>query len=184
MNWKKNLLFVGLIALAMITRFLPHAPNFTAVGAVAIFGGFIFSSNWKAFLVPLLALFISDLLINNFLYTGLYEGFVFFTEGFYYIYAALLLSAVLGRYATSGFKPLPLLGAGIGSALLFYLITNFGVWMQSPMYTKDLSGLMTSYTLALPFLLNQVMGTLLYGGILFGAAYYILHAKSAKTVNA
>ncbi|MDZ7849167.1 MAG: DUF6580 family putative transport protein [Owenweeksia sp.] len=118
-------------------------------------------------------MFFSDLLINNIIYAGMSEGFTFFTEGFYYIYAAIILSVLIGKYATNGFKILPLAAAGIGSTLLFFLVTNFGVWYASPLYAPNFSGLMASYTAALPFLINQLLGTAVYGTVLFGAAYYI-----------
>ncbi len=186
MKSNKSLLFIGLIAAAMATRFLPHAPNFTAVGAAAIFGGFVFSNNFKAFLVPLAAMFLSDLLLNNLVYGKYYEGFVLFSSGYapLLIYAALLVSVLFGKYFTKGFKALPLLGAGLASALVFYLFTNLGSWIYDPMYTKDLTGLMASYAAGLPFLLNQAGSNLLYGAVLFGAAYWVMGRQRTAVVNA
>lgn len=186
MKLNKNLLFIALIAAAMLTRFLPHAPNFTAVGAAAIFGGFAFKNNFKAFLVPLLAMFLSDLVLNNLVYGEYYEGFVFFSSGFapLLIYAALFISVLFGKYFTNGFKALPLLGAGLASALVFYLLTNFGAWLFDPMYTKDFTGLMASYLAGLPFLANQAAGTVVYGAVIFGAAYIAVGSKRTSAVNA
>ncbi len=173
---------MGLIGLAIATRFLPHPPNFTAVGAAALFGGFIFKKSWKAFLIPVIALFLSDLVLNNLVFAEFYSGFVWFTPGFAFIYGAMLIGVVFGRYFTNGFKIAPLLGAGIGSAVLFYLITNFGAWLGNPLYAQDFGGLMFSYEMGLPFLANQVLGTLCYGGVLFGAAYLVMK-PSEKTVE-
>lgn len=167
----KTLLFIGLILAAISTRFIPHYPNFTAMGAAALFGGVVFKDNVKAFLVPLVALFLSDLVLNNVVYAEFNEGFTLFTQGFYWIYAAFILTVLLGRYGANGFKILPLAVTGVASALLFYIITNFGAWLGNPLYPQNFSGLMTSYAAGLPFLANQVAGTFMYGAIMFGAAY-------------
>lgn len=169
MKNQKYLLLIALVVLAMLTRLIPHWPNFTAVGAVALLAGAKFRSGFLAYLVPLLALFLSDLVINNIIYAQFYEGFVFFTEGFYYLYAAFALSVWLGRKSLSRFKVGQFIMAGGASGLIFYLISNFGVWLGSPLYAQNFGGLITSYLAGLPFLLNQVLGTLLYGAILFGA---------------
>lgn len=180
----KALLLIGLIAAAIATRFIPHAPNFTAVGAAAIFGGVMFRSSIKAFLIPVAALFLSDLLLNNVIYAEFNEGFTLFTQGFYWIYGAFLISVVIGRLAVDQWKVLPLLMAGIGSSVVFYLFTNFGAWMGNPLYTQNFAGLMTSYMAGLPFLLNQVLGTVVYGAIMFGAAYLAIGSLRTATVNA
>ncbi len=180
----KTLLLIGLIAAAISTRFIPHYPNFTAVGAAALFGGVVFKDSFKAFLIPLLALFLSDLLLNNIVYAEFNEGFTLFTEGFYWIYGAFIITVILGRYATNGFKVLPLLATGIASSLIFYLLTNFGSWLGNPLYPQNAGGLITSYVAGLPFLANQVVGTIVYGAVIFGAAYAVTTSKSASAVNA
>ena len=84
-------LAVLMILIAALTRLIPHYPNFTAVGAVALFGG-AYLSRRLAFIVPFLALFLSDLFLNNLIYAKqfpeLFEGFVLFTPGGWAIYAA------------------------------------------------------------------------------------------------
>lgn len=176
----KIFIAIGLIAAAIATRFIPHAPNFTAVGAAALFGGVIFKNTWKAFLIPLLALFLSDLILNNFVYAEFNNGFTLLSPGFYYIYGAFVLTVLIGRSLQSSFKVLPLAIAGVGSALVFYLITNFGSWLGNPLYPQNLVGLMESYAAGLPFLANQVLGTLSYGAIMFGAAWFALRPGSAS----
>lgn len=169
----RTALFLGLIAIAMITRILPHAPNFTAVGAAAIFGGMMFKDNWKAFMAPLIAMFISDLFINNVIYAQYSEGFTLFTGGFAFIYGAIFLSSLLARASmkNSSKKGLAIAGSALGSAGIFFLLTNFGAWFANPMYAQNFAGLIQSYVAGLPFLLNSVASTLLYSAVLFGAAY-------------
>ncbi len=180
----KTLLLIGLIVAAIATRFIPHAPNFTAVGAAALFGGVVFKNNLRAFLIPITALFISDLVLNNVVYSEYNEGFTVFTQGFAWIYGAFILTVFIGRFAINQFKALPLLFAGVGSAVLFYLLTNFGAWLGNPLYTQNFAGLMTSYAAGLPFLLNQIAGTVIYGAVMFGAAYTVLGQRRTAKVHA
>lgn len=172
---KKNArtaIFLGLIGIAMVTRIIPHAPNFTAVGAAAIFGGYMFKENWKAFLAPLLAMFLSDLFINNIIYAQFSDGFMWFTGGFVFIYGAIALSTLLARLnKSSNNRILNIATSAVGSAIIFYLLTNLGVWLSNPMYAPNFAGLMQSYAAGLPFLLNSVTSTLLYSAVMFGAVY-------------
>ncbi len=178
-------LFFSLIVIAMFSRLIPHAPNFTAVGAAAIFGGYIFKDSFKAFLAPLVAMFLSDLFINNVIYAEYQAGFSFFSEGVIFIYGAIVLSALLGRAAVSdNHKALKIAGAGVSSALLFYLITNFGAWLGNPMYAQNLGGLLQSYVAGLPFLANTAASTLLFSAVLFGAAYLAAPKRSLALVRA
>jgi len=168
----RTAIFLGLIGVAMITRILPHAPNFTAVGAAAIFGGYMFKESWKAFLAPLLAMFISDLFINNVIYAQFTDGFMWFTGGFAFIYGAIALSTLLARTNKYGDnRLLNIASSAVGSAVIFYLLTNLGVWLGSPMYAPNFLGLMQSYAAGLPFLLNSLTSTLLYSAVMFGAVY-------------
>lgn len=176
--------FVSLIVLAMATRFIPHAPNFTAVGAAALFGGFALAKRWQAFVVPVLIMFLSDLLINNVVYAAYYDTFQWVSPGFGYIYGAFILTVLLGNLQSGKFKVLNLLGAGITSALLFYVITNFGVWQSGLLYPKTMDGLLACYAAALPFLANSLISTLVYGTILFGSAYYLFGLSKSKEVYA
>ncbi len=176
--------FITLIVLAMITRLIPHAPNFTAVGAAAIFGGFAFAKGYRAFLVPLIALFLSDLAINNIVYGAYYDTFQWYTPGFGYMYGAFLLSVLLGRLQRGSFKIVGLISTGVVSTLLFFFITNFGSWLSIPAYPKTAAGLLMACEAGLPFLLNQLGGTLLYGAVLFGAAYFFLGLREKQIVRA
>ena len=184
MKINKRLLFIGLVLMAMLSRVIPHAPNFTAVTAAGLFAGFAFSSQMRALLVPIISLWISDLVINNVVYATYYDGFVFFTEEFYWVYAGLIISVIIGMLGINKLKMKSLLISGLGATVVFYLITNFGVWLGSPTYAQNFGGLIASYIAGLPFLLNQVLGTLFYGAILFGAAYALQSKKETAGINA
>ena len=91
-----NLLSIlALIFLAAFSRIIPHMPNFTPVGAIALFGGAYFTNKYHAFLVPIFSLWISDLIINNFLFS-FYSGFTFFYPGFEWQYSSFLLIKLIG----------------------------------------------------------------------------------------
>lgn len=175
-------LITGLIVLGISTRLFPHWPNFTAIGAVALLGGALYRKGAWAYLIPVFIMFLSDLVINNVVYGGYQEGFRWFTGGFAFIYGAFLITAILGRTYIKSFKAVPILGTGLGSALIFFLLTNLGVWLSGGMYPLTFSGLMMAYGAGLPFLLNMAMANIFYGALLFGAAYYT--APRQKLVQA
>lgn len=178
------LVVTSLITMGIATRFIPHWPNFTAVGAVALFAGATVKRSYLAYLIPMFVLFISDLFMNNLVYQEFSEGFTWFSSGFAFIYGAFLLTTIMGRYSIKGTpKPLPIAGTSIASAVVFFLITNFGVWLSGPLYPKTIGGLISAYEAGIPFLLNMSGANLFYSAVLFGAAYYALPKYETATVK-
>lgn len=137
------LLFVGV---AVLTRWLPHPPNFTAVTAIALFGGAHFTSKKLAFLVPLTAMLISDLILGISLITV-------------FVYGAFIAITLIGLH----FKRISIKSILL-SSIAFFIITNFGVWLIG--YPLNLSGLVECYTLAIPFFRNSILGDLFFSGVL------------------
>ncbi len=158
-----------LILFAALSRLIPHPPNFTAVGAIALFAGAKLTDQRLAFIIPIAALWLSDLLINNTIYASYYNGFVFLTEGFGYIAAGMILIVIIGQLMLRRMTVKRLLFGTVLASLSFFLITNFGVWSgtHSP-YPANFQGLMLCYEAAIPFFRNEFAGTLLYSGVLFG----------------
>jgi len=144
-------------------RLIPHYPNFTPVAAIALFGGAHFSKRWLAFAVPLMALFISDLLLG-------FHGFMV------PVYVSFALVVVLGTLLKDRVRFGNVLGATITGSLLFFLITNFAVWAGSPFYPQNFAGLLSSYTMAIPFFHAGLLGDLFYSGVFFGG-YYLLEKR-------
>ncbi len=143
-----------------------HSPlnNFTPIGAIAMFGGCYFKNRWKALLLPLLTLWISDLFLNYFVY---YHAWRWFYDGFAYTYASFALMVVIGRFIkTVNIRSVLL--AGLSSALLHWIITDFGVWLDGRIYPMDSAGLIACYVAALPYLQNMLIGNLVFGAIMFG----------------
>jgi len=151
---------VVLVVAAAASRLLPHPPNLTSITAVALFGGAYFSARWLAFVVPLLALFASDLVLG--LYPQMAVQYVSFA-------LIICLGLALQRRRT-----LPAIAAAtILSSVTFFVITNFGVWAFNALYPKTAAGLISCYVEAIPFFRNTLLGDLGYTALLsphFGSA--------------
>ena len=148
-------LFFILIGVSL--RIIPHAPNFTPIAAIALFGGVYFSKKIALFL-PVLAMLISDVFI------GFYDLKIMAA-----VYGSFILCTILGFWLKKRKKWQTVAGAAILSSVLFFLITNFAVWAFSPWYAKTFSGIIQSYIMALPFFRNTLLGDLFYVGAFFGA---------------
>jgi hypothetical protein len=162
MNSNKVLSLFALFGVVMIiafTRLIPHPPNLTALGGIAILGGAMYKNGFKALLIPLAALFVSDLVLNNTIYSGYFEGFTLFTEGAIFIYSGFVGMALVGRFLLQKWSIGNALSSAVLGSAIFYLMTNFGAWYGNPLYTQDLSGLMTAYAAGAPFFPNTLLGT-------------------------
>lgn len=151
-----------IITFAALLRLLPHPPNVAPIAAMALFGG-VYLNKKYALIFPLLALFISDLFI------GFYGASMMA-----FVYGSFLLTGCIGIFLKNHKKPAVIIAASLFSSLLFYLITNFGVWLTGTLYPKTLSGLLESYIMAIPFFRNTLIGDLLYTGIFFGSYELVL----------
>lgn len=153
-----------LMLIAIATRLMPHPANFTSVAAVALLGGSLLPRKW-ALSLPLLIMVVSDFII------GLHP-LILFTWGSFAL-IALMSNRYLHR-VNAGSVVL----ASLSASVFFYLVTNFGVWLQGQMYAMNWSGLISCYYNAIPFFRNTLAGDLVYSGVLFGA--YALAAKAIK----
>lgn len=152
-----------LILAAALTRFLPflidHTWNFTAVGALAIFAGSQFSDKRIAFAVPLFAMMLSDIFIGNGFSMLVYAGFVAMVACGFLIKGKInFQNVVLASFVSAG---------------VFFLITNFSFFYPATLYPRDFSGVIASYTAALPFFRNMLLGNLVYSAVLFGSFYLL-----------
>ncbi len=159
---------LALIFLAVLMRLLPHPHNFTPLGAIGLFGAAVLGRPFLMLAIPMLSLFLSDLYLNNVVYRDFYDGFVWFGSLWIYAAFALVIGAgrLLLRHSTA---PGRVLAASLSASVLFYAVTNFGVWWSSGMYPHTPEGLVACYVAALPFFGNTLMGDLLYSAALFGA---------------
>ncbi len=174
-----TILITSLVCIAIASRVVPHYPNFTAVGAVALFGGAYMSRRW-AIIIPLLAVFLSDLFLNNFIYAEFMDGFALFTPNSWWLYGSFILISLLGIGLLKKVTPGRFLGGALGAAIIFYVITNFGVWMSSPTDPKTLAALIARYVAGEPFFWNTLMGNLAFGSVMFGVYEYYLSRQDKR----
>jgi hypothetical protein len=148
-----------LILLAALSRLLPHPPNFTAIGAMALFGG-AYLSKKHAFFIPMAAMLISDAIL-----------------GFHYnmisVYFSILLIVVVGLIVSKNNNFFKIISGSLMASLLFFLITNFAVWIGSSFYPQNAAGLIACYAAAVPFFNYTIMGDLFFSGVLFGGFYLV-----------
>ena len=148
----------GIILIGALMRLMPHWPNFTPIAAMALFGGAYIQKKHLAFLIPLAALLISDLFLG-------------FHKWMIAVYLSFALVVMLGMWLKSRVKVGSVLLATVASSLLFFIITNFAVWIGSPFYPQNAAGLIECYTLAVPFLNNGILGDLFFSTVFFGGFY-------------
>jgi hypothetical protein len=175
-----------LIALATACKYF-FGPDlewsgFSPVIAIALFSGFIIKQKDMSFLLPLIALFISDVaiqLLHNadlFPYAGFYSG-----QWKNYL---ILMTATLIGWLLKGRSNSSLLAGVIAAPTVFFLLSNFAVWMGTTeaIYTKDFSGLMTCYAAGLPFYKNALMATIVFLPVILFTYNYMTRNKAVLTV--
>lgn len=178
---KKSLILVAtVILLASLTRLIPHYPNFTAIGAVALLGGAMVKDRVLSFVIPLAALFVSDVVLMNTLYADYNEGFSFFYSGMGLVYLGFVINVFIGKAMLKNQNTGSMIKASVLGAVAFFLISNFGSWLGNPTYPQNMGGLMTSYAMGLPFFGSQIAGNLFYGVLMLGA----IRAVSLREVKA
>ena len=156
---QKIVLFVYFVGLVALSRIIPHPPNFPPVIAMAVFMPYLTRDLYSAMLVPLSAMFVSDL------YLG-------FHSSMFWVYGSILLGTTLSHYTMSMKKTYVHLGSNaLVSATIFFVITNVAVWIPGTMYPLTLNGLLTCYTMAIPFFGNTLAGTLFYVSLLGLVSY-------------
>jgi len=152
----------ALVLMAALARLLPHPPNFTPVGALALFAGMRFARLRSALGVPLMAMLLSDCLLQLLWGWGFHPQMLF-------VYGSFGAIAVLGtrlrRTRTWG----QIAGASLVASSLFFGVTNFGVWLSSGMYPRSMTGLAACFAAGVPFFCNTLAGDWFYSALIFGA---------------
>ena len=166
-----------IILLAAFTRIMPHPPNFSPMAAIGLFGAAHFAKKWQAFFIPLIGIWISDLVINNYVYSSSSSNFVWFYSGFYWQYISYILIIFAGLFIFNRGISLTKTFAGIiSSSGIFFLVSNFGVWTGGTIYPKNFGGLITCYAAGVPFIHNTIISDVLFITVLFGT-YYLLQVE-------
>lgn len=147
-----------MVIATVLSRILPHPPNFTPVLAVSLFSGAYLTDRRIALVVPILAMFVSDL------YLGFHDLMPV-------VYGLMLVSVLYGKQIGTSVKKS--FGYTLVGSVVFFVVTNLAVWVTSGMYTLDLTGLGQCFVMALPFFQNSILGDLVYSGILFGSMAFL-----------
>ena len=156
------------IGIAVLSRLLPHPLNVSPLAGIALFGAAAFKNRGLAILIPIFAFWLSDVILNNTLYRGFYDGVTLVHSGMIWTYGAMILIAIVGFLALRKISLPSLVGASLSSSLLFFALSNFGVWVSGTMYPKTIEGLVACYVAAIPFFQNTVAGDLFYTLAIFG----------------
>jgi hypothetical protein len=174
----KWMIAAGLILAAAFSRLIPHPYNFSPIAGMALLGGATMGKKAWAFILPIGALFLSDICFH--LFTG--------SPGFYgwgqlVNYGAFALIVVLGMIALRKINVKSVVLTSLTASVLFFILSNFGVWAFAggiPPYTYDGAGLLSTFLLGIPFLGGTILGDLVYSGVLFGAYSLIQHLVLSK----
>ena len=117
-NNSRILALLSAILLAAALRLVPHPPNFTPIGAMALFSGAYLGRRALAFVAPLAAMLLSDAVLG-------------FYSGMWVTYLAVALVALLGAIALQKRTPVRIGLAAVAGSALFFLVSNFGTWALS-----------------------------------------------------
>ncbi len=149
------------IIVAAVMRLIPHWPNFTPVAAIAIFGGAYINRKALAFILPIAAMLISDLIIG-------------FHSTMVAVYLGMMAAVGIGMLLRNRVKAGNVAIASVSSSLIFFLITNFAAWYTGLMpYSRDFAGLLQAYAAGIPFFNSGLVGDLFYSTVIFGSFYLV-----------
>jgi len=165
LNFKTFILLILLIAIGFSSRIGWFFPNWALLGALALWGPFILKSFPLTLVMLLTVLFASDWRLG------------FYPEQIW-VYTAYLPYAFIGILGPR-FNLMKPIGGSIG----FFVISNFGVWMSTPFYTKNFEGLYNCYLMALPFFRTSLLSDLFYYSVIGLGVYYIRHISYFSNVR-
>ncbi|MFL3027128.1 MAG: DUF6580 family putative transport protein [Candidatus Neomarinimicrobiota bacterium] len=138
----RNLIIITMVLMAVATRLLPHPPNVAPITGIALFAGHQFGNKRLALIIPILCMFISDLFLG-------------FHSTLPFVYLAFISISFLGIFSRNIHN-----GTILTSSTIFFIVTNFGVWLLG--YPNTLAGFISCYTLAIPFFVNTILGDLFF----------------------
>tara|TARA_B100000941_G_scaffold263142_1_gene216341 strand:+ start:126 stop:704 length:579 start_codon:yes stop_codon:yes gene_type:complete len=176
-NNKLQLLFSALVVLLIAgSRLIPHVENFVPVFAMILFAAVHFKNKFQAIAISVGALWLSDLYINNWgRYADYYNEFILFSSPFNYL-AYIIIALLSVQIFKNSITVKKVLTSSIGIGVVFFVISNFGVWLGGTMYPMTFEGLVTCYVSAIPFFRSTLTSNMLFSFVLFGG-YYALQNK-------
>ena len=161
MSKKEWILIFGITTSLIVSRLIPHAPNFTSSLAGFLFGAVVIRKNM---------VYPSDTI-------------QWLSSGFEWLFTSFLIIFFANKLFTAyGYNPTKIIGLSIMSSLIFFVFSNFAVWVGSILYSSDLAGLSACFIAAIPFFMNELAGTLFYSCMFFGV-YWIYEYKQLKSAK-
>lgn len=154
-NHARLIAILSAIFIAAVMRLVPHPPNVSPIGAMALFGGAYFGRRALAFVAPLAAMLLSDAILG-------------FHSGMPYVYGSVALIVLIGWAVARRKTALTIAAAAVASSVLFFAVTNFGTWATGELYPQTLAGLGACFVAAIPFFQNTLAGDLIFSALLFG----------------
>ena len=156
----KDIIPISLILLLVVSRLIPHPPNFTPVITIAIMSGYLFKNIFFSFTVLLVSMLMGDIFIG-------------FYKNMFFVYLSLFVITYVFANINNKINYKNLLIFGFFGSLIFFIISNLGVWLIEDLYIKNLNGLMECYILALPFFKNTILSTFLFSYIIYFSNVYL-----------
>ena len=155
---KQNLFPFLIILIMVLSRLIPHPPNFTPIISMAMMSGYFFKNFNLSVLILAFTILLSDLFL------GFHNNMIFV-----YMPLFIIVSFCFKISTKINYKNLFFLG--VGSSLIFFLISNFGVWLLGNMYENNINGLINCYILAIPFFKNTLLSTFIFSYSAYGANF-------------
>jgi hypothetical protein len=160
---KRTIVLTGTIMFAAMARLAPHPPNVTPIGAMAIFGGACFASRRLAFILPLSAMLVSDVILACTRYSVVNMLAIQPV-----VYVCIAAATALGQLVNDRRSVWQVGMTMMAGSILFFLVTNFATWAAGHLYPLTASGLAECYRAAIPFFRNSLIGDAVFAAILFG----------------
>jgi len=155
-----------IIIIATLSRLIPHPPNFTPIIAMSIFSGAYIANTRNSILIIVLTMLISDYVIG-------------FHSLMPWIYISLVMIVLLNKTLNDKKRLSIYLIASIQSSLIFFIVSNFGVWLTGTLYSKSVIGLINCYAMAIPFFQNTLFSTIIYSACMW-SVYHIVNRYSSR----
>lgn len=176
----------GIIALVIIVlglalRLIPHAPNAAPVEGLALLGGAYISRRHLAFLLPLVMLYLGDLVLNNTILRGFFpsvEGIVWYSDYMITVMLSMVVIVALGIGLLRKVTALRVLGSAVLGSVVFFLITNLGVWAAGTLYPPTGTGLLECYIAAIPYFRTSLMTTVVFSSV----AFFVIEYASKRSM--
>ena len=153
-NSTRYIIIFFALMLLIASRSLSFIPNFTPTISLIVFISIMFRNNYTLAFIIVLSQLISDYFL------GYYSSMLF-------VYLGYVLIALTSKYIMKNLSFIYVIWASCISVLIFYLVSNYGVWQMMGLYEYSLNGLMQCYIAGIPFLKYSLISTLLYSTTIY-----------------